>query len=500
MNRAEKLMILEKGAQTWDLIIAGGGATGLGIMLDAASRGLKTVLLERNDFGSGTSSKSTKLIHGGIRYLKTFDLPHLLESSKEQRILSNIAPHLLKPVNFVIPVKNFRERLWYGMGLTFFDVLTWKNRNPPSRFLSKKELEKIIPNLDCSKLYGGISYTDIQFNDSRFAVSLAKTGENFGAISLNYCSITSLIKENDKIVGVMAVDNINGKELSLKAKTVINSCGPEIDKIAKMDDPQHKDLIHPLQGTHLVLPEKFIGKNSAIIIPETEKKRVLYLIPWNNCTLVGTTEELLSDPTSESIPQKSEIEYLLSESSKYLREKPTQNDIISVFSGIRPLLKEGDFLSGKHLSREFRVIESKSGLITVGGGKWTTYRKMAEVVISSIIHKYPGFKTESITESIKLDNTKEDSNTGLDKLVHSDLPLTWSQVHNSIYRENAISIMDILGRRTNLVYIKPEACIEAAYPIAEFMQNELNFNDKRKQLLISNFISEIEKITIPIRK
>jgi glycerol-3-phosphate dehydrogenase len=500
---------------SWDVIIIGGGATGLGVALEAAGRGYQTLLLEKKDFASATSSNSTKLIHGGIRYLKDFSIKRLRESAQEQQILTTIAPHLVDTVPFVIPSNSWFQHIFHRSGLLFFDALTLKIKSHCASSISSHVLKDKIPNFLATEIKGGILYQDCQFDDARLALALAQTAEKYGAVPLNYMPVTSILKKDGMVCGVTAKDQCTDIEYEFFGSVVINACGPFVDSIRKKDEKNSTPIILPMQGTHLVLPSKFIGGSTAFIIPKTSKGKVLYGIPWQNRTLIGTTEMLLEAPDEEAGPNKEEIEYLLEESSKYLVTKPGQNDILSVFSGIRPLVQPKSHQQSKTISRDHSIITSSSGLITITGGKWTTYRIMAEDVIK-VAAKMRGLPYHSFTSStVRIHGWKEDgdmdmrlqsygsnadaiyeiekTDPSLSHALHPELPITKSIINYAIHKEMAITLEDILVRRTRSLLLNARATIEIAPQVAEYVAFLTKKDTKWQENELKQFTSFAEK-------
>lgn len=505
MNRQALLTKAKSDEIEWDIIIIGGGASGLGILHEASLRGYRCILFEKGDFASATSSGSTKLIHGGIRYLKDFSIPRLLESAQQQDSLKRMAPHLVHSLPFVIPCTSHLEHAFIKSGLLFFDLLTLGKNKKRSSSFSNKELQASVPNLNFLKMSGAVSYEDCQFDDARYALELAISSEKNEGIPLNYCSVSSFIKTKEKISGVKVLDNLSGDSFSVRGKTVINACGPFVDDIRKMDHPEAHVIITPVQGTHITLPIEFLGGNTAFIIPNTSKGKVLYGIPWQGTMLVGTTETTLPYPQQPSVPQETEIEYLLKEVSKYLLKKPSRSDILGIFSGIRPLLKPSyEQTSKKTISREHGIFTSKSGLLTITGGKWTTYRIMAHDILKEIVHQgklpfYPPVKhltqlSSTIPEDpylrpygnaaeniLKL----EEENPLLKKTIHPKLGVRFSMIHHAITNEMAMTLEDLLTRRSRCSITNRKATVEAADDVAEFaaqiMQKDLNWIEKQKK-------------------
>lgn len=511
MKREHLLSKATEAGRQWDVIVIGGGATGLGIAVEAAGRGYSTLLLESRDFGSGTSSVSTKLIHGGIRYLKDFSPKNLRESAREQKILLSIAPHLVETVPFVLPSTSTYKQLLFRAGLIFFDLLTLAKKERRSYSLGINEIKELIPNFNTSNATAGIYYLDCQFDDARFALTLAKTAEASGGVPLNYMSVTSILKKEGKTCGVLVQDKLTNKEFEFLGKVVINACGPLVDTIREQDEGGLEPLIVPLQGTHIVLPLKFLGDKTAFIIPETSKGRVLYAIPWMGKCLVGTTETLLKAPSSKSIPLKEEVDYLLEEISIYLLKRPRHSDILSVFSGIRPLVKPHIHSSLKVIPRDHTIVTSSSGLITITGGKWTTYRVMAEDTLkvaaevgklnydstfsSSSLRLYGWEKGNSRDTRLKAYGTSaekilefEKSNPSSSNLLHPNLPISKSMVSFAIHEEMAVTLEDILSRRTRCLFLDAKATLEIAPMVVEYMAFEMGKDEEWREKEVEQFI------------
>src|SRR5690606_781245 len=365
----------------WDIAIIGGGATGLGIAVDAASRGYKTILVEKYDFAKGTSSKSTKLVHGGVRYLANGDIKLVYSALRERGLIFKNAPHVSFVQSFVIPSYSVFGKLKFLIGLKAYDWLAGKLRIGKSTLLSKNEVIEKLPTVKKTGLNGGIQYYDGQFDDSRLAINLAQTAIEHGATILNYADVVRIEKtESGKVSGLTFVDRETNQAHTIKAKSVINATGIFVDDILKLDSKSHKDLVRPSQGAHIVIDKKFLGNIDALMVPETSAGRVLFGVPWHDKVLLGTTDTPLNQHQIEPKPLDEEINFILDTAREYLETPPTAKDVLSVFAGLRPLAAptEGDANNTKEISRDHKLITSESGLITITGGKWTTYRKMAE--------------------------------------------------------------------------------------------------------------------------
>ena len=379
MNRAEMLSRLEERKQPWDMLIIGGGATGIGLAVDAATRGYSVLLLEQSDFGKGTSSRSTKLVHGGVRYLQQGNISLVMEALKERGILRRNAPHLVSDLRFIVPNYDWWEAPFYGIGLKVYDLLAGKYGFGPSRLLGKQQTLSALPTIKPDGLRGGVQYYDGQFDDARLLISLAQTAADHGATLLNYMQVVRLTKQAGEFLdGAVALDLESGREHEIKAKAVINATGAFTDSVLKLDDPNAPAMLAPSQGAHIVLDKSFLPGDSAIMVPHTRDGRVMFAIPWHDHVVVGTTDIPLENVSLEPVPTNEEVDFILETASAYLHRQPTRADILSVFAGIRPLVRARGADSTALLARDHVVHVSSSGLVTLCGGKWTTYRKMAE--------------------------------------------------------------------------------------------------------------------------
>ncbi|MGA2596238.1 MAG: glycerol-3-phosphate dehydrogenase/oxidase, partial [Bryobacteraceae bacterium] len=379
MDRVEMARRARARSGRWDFIIAGGGATGVGIAIDAATRGYDVLLLEQSDFGKGTSSRSTKLVHGGVRYLEQGNLSLVMEALKERGLLLQNAPHLVRNLGFVVPTYEWWESPFYGVGLKLYNLLAGKYGFGASRILSKAETLELLPAIETEGLRGGVIYFDGQFDDSRLLTNLVQTAAEHGATLLNYAAIAGLTKNSDGLVdGVIVRDAENGEEFRAQAKVVINATGPFSDILRHEADPSAQPMMALSQGVHLVFDRAFLEGDSAIMVPHTSDGRVMFAIPWHDHVVVGTTDTPISTPSLEPVPQEQEIEFILKTASLYFSRKPAASDVLSVFTGIRPLVRSSENGNTAALSRDHSIRIDASGLVTICGGKWTTYRHMAE--------------------------------------------------------------------------------------------------------------------------
>ena len=507
MKREEHLAKIDARKKPWDVLIIGGGASGLGAAVDAASRGYRTLLLEKYDFAKGTSSRSTKLVHGGVRYLQNGDVSLVIEALKERGIMRKNAPHLVQDLSFVIPSYDWWNSPFYGIGLKIYDMMAGNLGLGPSTLLDRDEAIALIPNVKKKGLRGGVIYHDGQFDDARMAISLAQTAENQGASLLNYFSVTGMNKENNMINGVQAKDELSGKTYSIEAKVVINATGVFSDEVIQMDQRDAKKRIVPSQGVHIVLDKRFLSGPHAIMVPHTSDGRVLFAVPWNGYVVVGTTDTQIKEALVEPIAQEEEIQFILDNAGMYMTTPPTRDDIKSVFSGLRPLAApENDGSATKEISRHHKVIVSTSGLVSILGGKWTTYRKMAEDIINTaqsvgglpergcITHNLPvhGYDYNSdwtnplhvygvdIDKIIKLD---PEGNTSLSKEVH----LTKNQVIWAVREEMAMTVEDVLARRTRVLFLNASESLILAPTVAAIMGKEMGKDSSWIATQIENY-------------
>jgi glycerol-3-phosphate dehydrogenase len=512
MTRQEHIDKLE-ATKEFDICIIGGGATGLGIAVDAASRGCKTILLEKHDFAKGTSSRSTKLVHGGVRYLQQGNIKLVMEALKERGLLKKNAPHLVKNQSFVIPNYKWWENSFYGVGLKVYDWMAGSLGLGPSKFLSKEETLALAPNLDKEGLRGGVLYHDGQFDDARLAIHLAMTAADHGAVVLNYMSVVGLIKEKGIASGVKGRDTINDKDFELRAKVVINATGIFSDSIAKMDEPTAAPMISHSQGIHLVFDKEFLLSGTAIMIPRTDDGRVLFAVPWHNKIIVGTTDTPVSSASEEPVAMAEEIDFVMQHIHRYLKKDPSYKDIRSVFAGLRPLVKSNSKITSA-ISRDHHIAVSDSELITITGGKWTTYRKMAEDVMEIAVHKagisdkecvtknlhihgyqqsndhtkplyYYGADEEAIKELIKKDNS-------LSELIHPSLPYIKAEIIWAVKNEMCMTVEDALARRTRALLLGAKAAIESVPLVANMMAKEMGKDEQwiKEQINIFNSVAK----------
>lgn len=495
MNRGKALDEIGNQSDPYDVIIIGGGATGLGAAVDAASRGHRTLLVERDDFAQGTSSRSTKLVHGGVRYLKQGNISLVLEAMRERGLLYSNAPHLVHSMAFVIPNYKWWEGPFYGIGMKVYDSLAGKLGLSPSRILSKEETVEKIPTIQTRGLTSGVIYHDGQFDDARLAINLAQTAVDCGATVINYMNCVGLTKKGAFVSGIQAVDTETGKAFELRGRAVVNATGVFVDEVRRMDEEHVADHVAISQGIHLVLPNKFLPGDAAMMVPKTEDGRVLFAVPWHGRVVVGTTDTPMDNASREPRALGEERDFVIEHVARYLTVDPSPEDVLSIFAGQRPLVRSNRDAKTATLSRDHHILVSRSGLITVTGGKWTTYRKMGEDIIDQMeqvartdllpcqthtlqIH---GWTRTLITEK-NLAQYGSDANGIRDlldeddsyaDLLHPRLPYQVAEVVWHARKEMARTVEDVLSRRTRALLLDARASIEAAPKVASILAQEL---------------------------
>ncbi len=494
----------------FDIIIIGGGATGLGAAVDAATRGYKTLLVEKYDFAKGTSSKATKLVHGGVRYLAQGNIKLVKDALQERGLLLKNAAHVSTKLPFIIPCYSWWQKMYYGIGLKIYDAMSGKLGLGNTKILSTKKVVHYLPDINSEKLKGGILYTDGQFDDARLAVNLAQTAIENGATVLNYFSVTNLIKENNSICGVICKNELTGNICTIKSKVVVNATGVFVDDIMKMDEDDGQNLVTPSQGIHLVVEKKYFTATSALMIPKTSDGRVLFAVPWHNYVVIGTTDTAVDAIEIEPKPIKEEVAFILQNINKYLATTITEKDVKSIFVGLRPLVKKKGTKNTSLLARDHTIIISTSKLISITGGKWTTYRKMAEELINNAAYVGNLPKTKCTTKTLSIHgNTITKSNSpfsfyGTDEkyiedlynenaewrtLIHPIFTYTKAMVVFAVRNEMACRVEDVLARRLRILFLDAQAAIDAAPIVARVMANELGKNEDWINQEIQSFTS-----------
>jgi len=515
--RSDLIQQLNK-TNNWDFIVIGGGASGLGIAVDAASRGFKTVLFEGSDFAKGTSSKSTKLVHGGVRYLAQGNIDLVTEALQERGILAKNARHLFKNQSFIIPSYKWWKGYYYTIGLKIYDLLSKKSSLGKSKLINKEKALNYIPILKTEKLSSAVVYHDGQFDDSRLAINLAQTAIEQGATVLNYFKVNSILKDaRGKNEGVTVVDQETNMAYEVRSKCIINATGIFTDKILKKNDPNHKKTIVPSRGVHLVFDKSFLKSNYAIMIPKTSDGRVLFIIPWHDKVIAGTTDTPIRKKTLDPVATKPEINFILKNVKHYLNKAPKRSEIRSVFAGLRPLAapKEDDTKT-KEVSRSHKIIVSESTLISIVGGKWTTYRKMAEDVVNKSIQVHNYQYKESNTKNLpvhgnlieaskskenylsvfgsdaKAIRELENSNVLYSQKIHVNFNFTVAQVIWAVRHEMARTVEDVLARRIRLLFLDAKAAIEASPFVSEIMAKEL----KKDKNWMNEQVAAFKKVAV----
>jgi len=486
---------LNENTKTYDFIIIGGGATGIGIALEASARGYSVILLEKSDFTKSTSSKSTKLVHGGVRYLAQGDVGLVREAVVERGLLTQNAPHLVKNQSFIIPTHGLYDELQYTVGLTLYDLLAGKLSLGRSKRISKAKTLRRISTINPEKISAGVVYHDGQFDDTRLAVNTLQSSEEMGAVVLNYCSVIGLLKDSSgQVSGVKFVDEEAGKKYEIKGKQVVNATGVFADDVLKMDSPNAKKTIAPSQGVHLVLDKSFLPDNDAIMIPKTDDGRVLFLVPWHGRVVVGTTDTPIKEESLEPIALEEEIEFILKTAARYLIKAPKRSDVLSVFAGLRPLAATVEGKKTKEISRSHKIFESNSGLLTMVGGKWTTFRKMGEDLVDKTEKRNGWSHIPTKTRHLKIHGYKENvdhsnplyfygsdeqeivklsNEDGMNELLSSSLGIMKAQVVWAVRHEMARTVEDVLARRTRCQLLDAKESIKMAPKVASAMAAEL---------------------------
>ena len=509
MNRERLFDQLSAQTQPFDIAIIGGGATGLGAAVDAASRGHSVVLVEQSDFAKGTSSRSTKLVHGGVRYLKQGNVALVLEALRERGLMCRNAPHLVHSLPFIIPSYHWWEGPFYGIGLKVYDTLAGQLGLEPSRYLNRSEMLELLPTLESEGLDGGVVYHDGQFDDARLALHLAQTAVNHGAVVLNHTRCAGLMKENGHVIGVKVECMETGRQHEVRARSVVNATGVFVDEVRRMDDGTAENIVAPSQGAHMVLPREFLPGDSAIMIPKTDDGRVLFAVPWHGRVIVGTTDTPVDKTSLEPRALPDEMDFLMTHAARYLTRDPRESDVLSVFAGLRPLVAVKGTGSTAALSRDHTILVSDSGLLTVTGGKWTTYRRMAEDVVDHAEMVGGMSPRRCVTHELRIHGSdtvlpKDDplavygsdaaqiralacESPALAEKVHPRLDLTAAEVLFHVRQEMARTVGDVLARRSRSLLLDAAASMSAAPRVAELMAPELQWSAEKTTHEIERF-------------
>ncbi len=501
----------------YDVIIIGGGATGAGVAVESITRKYKTILFEEYDFGSGTSSKSTKLVHGGLRYLANLDFHLIYEGLTERHYFIKNAPHLAHEQSYLVPFYTWREKLAYLIAINSYQFLSGCKKIGKIRLLSKQEIINQVPNIKQKNLIGGAIYYDGQFDDTRMLISLIKTFEQKGGHAYNYHKVVDIIKDNNRAIGVKVFNKLTNQEQIYHAKVIINATGAFSDAILNLDNPQikHNNII-ATQGTHLVFEHQLFPSQHAVVIPKTPDGRIIFILPWQGVSLVGTTDIKLDKPVIEPTATNDEVNFILETLNQYTNKIITHKDIKSIFTGIRPLVKTANAKNNAKISRKHKILYSDSGIITILGGKWTIYRKMGEDAINFAIKHNLLLPSRSVTkntmlvdathdkldyplsvygtESIKIITIQTEINNF--DLIHPALPYYIAEVIYQVRYEKAITIEDVLARRTRALYLNAQAAIESSRLVAEIMAKELKMNQQWIDNQVNSFYQYAKHYTL----
>lgn len=518
MNRAEILARVRAHTRAWDMIVVGGGATGVGVAIDAASRGYDVLLLEAFDFGKGTSSRSTKLVHGGVRYLEQGNVSLVMEALKERGLLRLNAPHLVRDLGFVVPNYEWWEMPFYGLGLKMYNLLAGKYGFGRSEILSKDETLARLPTIKREGLRGGVVYYDGQFDDARLLIHMVATAHEQGAAPLNYAPVTALHRNGEGLVSAVTFrDEESGEVVRAEGRVVVNATGAFSDSVRRMGDPESKPMIAPSQGIHLVFDRSFLPVDTAIMVPHTSDGRVLFAIPWHEHTLVGTTDTPIEAATHEPRATEAEIDFVLTTAAQYLTRAPGRADVLSVFAGVRPLVKHGESRATSALSRDHSIHIDPDGLLSITGGKWTTYRHMAEACVDQAatlaqlpdapcrtrtlrIHGAPS--TEGRERSSEMPRRDPLAVYGTDAAaieaiaraepelaapLHPRLTTIGAEIAWHARAEMARTLEDVLARRSRALFLDARAAIEAAPRAADVLSRELRRDRAWRDAQVNEF-------------
>lgn len=476
--------------QEWDLVVVGGGASGLGTAVEAASRGHRVLLLEAFDWAKGTSSRSTKLVHGGVRYLAQGQLGLVRAALRERGLLRRSAPHLVHDLPFVVPGDRPWALPWYGTGLWLYDRLAGRLGLGRSRLLGRKAARARVPTLRPQGLRGGVLYFDGGFDDARLAVALLRTLEGLGGAALNHAPVTGLLREAGRVCGVRFRDAETGTEHTARARVVVNAAGVWADAVRRLEDPAAARTLTPSQGVHLVVPRRFLPGDTALMVPRTDDGRVLFALPWHGRVVLGTTDTAVGDTPFEPRAQAAEIDFILRTAARYLDPAPGRSDVLSVFAGMRPLLRPEGSADTRAIRRDHAVFVSPGGLLTLAGGKWTTYRHMGEDAVNGAERLGGLPRRLSLTRGLRLhgatdtppeghwrvygsDAARIRTLPGAGTRLHPALPYTEAEVRWAARHEGARTAEDVLARRLRAQILDARASLEMAPRVAELLAEEL---------------------------
>lgn len=486
VNREKQWLALNE-TPVWDIVIIGGGATGLGAALDAASRGFKTLCVEKTDFSKGTSSRSTKLIHGGVRYLEQGNFNMVKSALHERWFLLKNARLATKKIPFILPTYTWWQYIYYGFGLMLYDFLSGKFSIGKTRFLNKATVISLIPEINRTSLKGGIQYFDGQFDDSQICISLVKTAISRGATVINHLSAEEFIYKNGTITGIHLRDKLQDQVVTVTSKVVINATGVFADELMKKDNRLHHNIVTPSQGIHIVVDRRHYTAEDALLIPKTTDGRILFAVPWHDKVVIGTTDTKTQTITEEPMASEDEIKFVLDNFNRYTNHHLTKADIKSVFTGLRPLVKMKDIQSTADLVRDHTIVVSESGLVTVTGGKWTTYRKMARDVVNKAMRTGGLPFRRCKTKRIKLWTHNNDHTFSTSPQIHPEYDFTEADVVYAVRHQMASTLEDVLARRIRLLFLDVEAALSAAPRTCRLIQLELGKDEVWYQNQLTQF-------------
>jgi glycerol-3-phosphate dehydrogenase len=504
--------------QQFDILVVGGGITGAGIARDAAMRGFKTALIDKGDFASGTSSKSSRLVHGGIRYLEMFQFGLVFEASRERRVLWNIIPHLATPLPFLFPV--YRDTTWHpqviNLGLWMYDALALFRNYRNHEWLSNDEIARRANGIDCTNINGGAYYYDGQVDDARLTLETIRSAHRHGASIANYVRVDELIKEGNRVIGVRAHDVLSGDKVEIRARVVVNATGVWTDTLTQLDDPGSPKRMRPTKGIHIIVPRALrkVGGDSAVAFPNIADGRLLFAIPWGNFQIIGTTDTDYTDDYDHVHADAADVDYVIAATNHAFPATPlTRADVISTYAGLRPLICQAG-KSASQTSREHEIWTSASGLVSIAGGKLTTYRSMAEQCVNVVAQQLRDqfnvvAKRKCQTAKIPIVEGNDDTPNNdlprdvVEHLIHfhgpeagrvieitkrdpklvrricDDLPYIWAEIPYAIEQEMALTVTDVLERRLHLLTETRGNGLTVAPRVAEMMRDYFHWDTRR---------------------
>ena len=489
--REAELSALKRDNPVFDIAIIGGGANGAGIAYEAGRRGLSCVLLERGSFASGTSSRSSKLIHGGIRYLAQGQFQLVRQALHERAYLCRCLPDLVQPLEFVVPTQGMFERAKFAAGVGLYALMARGAALGKGRLLSRSALKRRIPQLDPKSFDGGVSYVDAQFDDAQLVLALLEAARRVGVQTFNYCDVVDFEKTAaGRIVGLHGIDQETNEALHIRAKQVVNAAGPFVDTLRSRLDESHAPSLTTSQGAHVVISHRFANEQAAIVFPQTPDHRIMFAIPWQRHLVLGTTDTKTPGPEASPIPQREEVEMILKVAGNYLDPAPTKEDILSVFAGIRPLMKGDEGTATSKVSREHQFVRDPSGLISVVGGKWTTYRVIAKDCLAELdLPSHTSALAPDILGEVAADRAARREITGRDdsesqQSLHPQFSYRVIDCIDAIRGDGARHVDDILAYHLRALFLNSEAARACIPKVTEIAQAELRKDEAWAQLEI----------------